>query len=230
MNIKEELHKLKNDSYMSFAKSLIPGIQETVLGIRNPDLKTLAKTLVKNKEYEDFLKELPHEYHEENLLHGYILSYLKVSQDELFDLADIFLPYVTNWAVCDTMVRGSKAFTKNLDKLFFKVKEWINTDSVYHIRFGVINLMSYFLKDKYINEVIDLALSIKKDDYYINMSLSWLNATALIDYYDEFKSLLVNKSFNTFVHNKSIQKAIESFRIKDNLKEELKTLKIKKKG
>lgn len=230
MQAVDELFKIQEVGLIEFTKSLIPGLKEEVIGCRTPDIKELARKLIKCNEHESFLKTLPHKYHEENLLHGFILARIKVSQKELFDLINEFLPYVNNWSVCDSMVRRSKVFTSDLEKLFIEVKNWLNSKEVYHIRFGIITMMSYFLNDEYIDEVITLASSIQTDEYYINMALSWLYATALINYDDLIIKLLEERKLNTFVHNKTIQKANESYRINESIKEYLKTLKIKKKG
>jgi 3-methyladenine DNA glycosylase AlkD len=227
MKAKEELLKVKVESLKEFNKSLIPGLPEEVLGCRTEDVRNLAKKMVKENDYIDFLNTLPHVYHEENLLHGFILSMLKLDQNELFKLINEFLPYVTNWSVCDSMVKGSKTFVSNLDNLFDQIKIWINTNKTYYVRFGVVSMMSEFLKDEYIDQVLEIVSSIQTEDYYVNMSVAWLLATALINYYDKTIKLLEENKLNRFVHNKTIQKAIESYRIRKNIKEYLKTLKQK---
>ena len=145
----DELLKRQEKGLIDFTKSLIPGIKEEVIGCRTPDIKDLARKMIKKETHTAFLKELPHKYHEENLLHGFILTRMKVTQEELLELVNEFLPYVTNWAVCDSMVKRSKVFISNLARLFEEVKKWINSKETYHVRFGVITLMSYFLNDEY---------------------------------------------------------------------------------
>ena len=226
----DELLKRQEKGLIEFTKSLIPGLKEEVIGCRTPDIKDLARKMIKKGTHTAFLKELPHKYHEENLLHGFILARINVTQEELLNLVNEFLPYVSNWAVCDSMVKRSKVLTSNLDRLLEEVKKWINSNETYHVRFGVITLMSYFLKDEYIDEVLKISSNIQTEEYYINMALSWLYATALINYYDKTIKLLEENKLNTFVHNKTIQKANESYRISQTTKDYLKTLKIKKKG
>lgn len=226
----DELLKKQEKGLVEFTKSLIPGIKEEVIGCRTPDIKELARQMIKKNKHMSFLKELPHKYHEENLLHGFILARLKTTQEELIELVNEFLPYVTNWAVCDSMVKRSKVFISNLDRLFEEVKLWLKSNETYKVRFGIITLMSYFLKDEYIDQVLELVSSIQTEEYYINMASSWLFATSLINYYDKTLSLLEGNKLNTFVHNKTIQKANESYRITQTKKDYLKTLKIKKKG
>ena len=226
----DELFKKQQKGLIEFTKSLIPGIKEEVIGCRTPDIKDLARQMIKKDKHMSFLKNLPHKYHEENLLHGYILARIKTTQEELIGLVNEFLPYVTNWSVCDSTVRRSKIFTSNLDRLFEEVKIWLKSNETYIVRFGIITLMSYFLIDEYIDEVLKLVSNIQTEEYYINMASAWLFATSLINYYDKTLSLLEGNKLNTFVHNKTIQKAIESYRISQPKKDYLKTLKIKKKG
>ena len=226
----DELLKKQEKGLIEFTKSLIPGIKEEVIGCRTPDIKELARQMIKKNKHMSFLKELPHKYHEENLLHGFILARFKTTQEELIELVNEFLPYVTNWAVCDSMVKRSKVFISNLDRLFEEVKLWLKSNETYKVRFGIITLMSYFLKDEYIDQVLELVSNIQTEEYYINMASSWLFATALINYYDKTLCLLEGNKLNTFVHNKTIQKANESYRITQTKKDYLKTLKIKKKG
>lgn len=226
----DELFKRQEKGLIEFTKSLIPGLKEEVIGCRTPDIKDLARKMIKIESYVSFLKDLPHKYHEENLLHCYILARVKISQEELIELVNEFLPYVSNWSVCDSLVKRSKVFTSNLDRLFEETKKWISSNETYYVRFGIITLMSYFLNDEYIDEVLKLVSFIQTEEYYINMATSWLYATALINYYDKTIKLLEENKLTTFVHNKTIQKAIESYRITDSKKEYLKTLKIKKKG
>ena len=226
----DELLKKQELRLKEFTKSLIPGIKEEVIGCRTPDIKEHARQMIKKNKHMSFLKDLPHKYHEENLLHCYILARIKVTQDELIELVNEFLPYVSNWSVCDSLVKRSKVFTSNLDRLFEEVKIWIGSNETYKVRFGIITLMSYFLKDEYIDEVLNLVSNIQTEEYYINMASAWLFATALINYYDKTKYLLEENKLSTFVHNKTIQKANESYRISQTKKDYLKTLKIKKKG
>lgn len=230
MKAVDELFKKQVVGLIAFTKSLIPGLPDEVIGCRTPEIKDIARKMIATNEHEEFLKSLPHKYHEENLLHAYILARLKVSQAELFNYINEFLPYVNNWSVCDSLVSRSKVLTSNLKELFKQIKIWLKEEEIYHVRFALITMMKFYLNDEFIDEVLSLTENIKTDEYYINMALSWLFATSLINNYDKTIKLLENNKLNTFVHNKTIQKAIESYRITNTKKEYLKTLKIKKKG
>ena len=230
MKVVDELFNIQVVRLIDFTKSLIPGLPDEVIGCRMPEIKVIAKKMIANNKHEEFLKSLPHKYHEENLLHAFILEKIKVSQTELFNYINEFLPYVNNWSVCDSLASRSKVLTSDLKKLFEQVKIWLEEEQTYHVRFALITMMKFYLKDEFIDEVLCLATNIKTDEYYINMALSWLYATALINYYDKIVKLLEEHKLDIFVHNKTIQKAIESYRISIDKKEYLKTLKRKTKG
>jgi len=211
--------------YRDFHSSLIPNIEkERFIGVRTPVLRKLAKEVIKDGSYKEFIKELPHFYYEENTLHSCILSLIK-DLDELIIEIDKFLPFVDNWATCDLM--SPKAFAKDQKRILNKVKEWINTKDVYSIRFGIVTLLSFYLDDNFKDEINELVLSIKSDEYYVNMAISWYFSYALIKQYDKTIDIFKMNKLDKWVHNKSIQKAIESFRIDKEKKNYLRSLKMK---
>ncbi len=225
--IEEKLFKNQDLKYRDFTSRSIPNInKDSFIGVVLPILRNIAKEINNSECREPFMNELPHKYQEENLIHGFLISMNKDLNNTLEEL-DKFLPYVDNWAVCDTII--PKVFKKNLDIVFDKIVEYINSDYEYTIRFGVVSLLRYYLNDsKYIKNANKLVLSIKKDTYYINMAISWYFSFALIKQYDETIKIFENKKIkNKWIHNKSIQKAIESYRISNEKKEYLRTLKIK---
>jgi len=228
IDIKEKLFSLQDLGYRDFSSRLIPTIdKERIIGVRqNADFKHLAKTIWKNHNAEArlFLKELPHFYHEENILHTLLIGEVN-DFDEVMKLTEEFLPYIDNWAACDTF--SPKIFEKHLDKLYKKILNWIKSDKPYVIRYGVLMLMRYYLDDLFRDDMFSLVINISSDHYYVNMMRAWYFATALAKQYDFAVKEIENKSLDTWTHNKAIQKAIESRRILDTQKEYLKTLKIK---
>ena len=224
--LKEILFKNEDLNYKEFTSKSIPNInKDTIIGVRLPILKELAKELNKSDDRNTFIDDLPHKYHEENLIHGFLISLNKDLDSVLKELEDFF-PYMNNWAVTDTI--NPKVFRKNLDSVYSFIEKCIKSDLEYTIRFGTVMLLKFYLDDKkYINRNNKLVLSIKKDSYYINMAISWYFSFALIKQYDETVKIFENKSIkNVWIHNKSIQKSIESFRISNDKKEYLKKLKI----
>lgn len=211
--------------YRDFHSSLVPNVEkERFIGVRTPILRKLAKEMVKDGSYKNFIKELPHYYYEENTLHSCILSLLK-DLDELINELDNFLPYIDNWATCDLL--RPKAFEKDQKRILDKVKEWIHTKDIYSIRFGIVTLLSFYLDEFFCKEINEIVLNIKSDDYYVNMAIAWYFSYALIKQYDMTIDIFKMYKLDKWVHNKSIQKAIESFRISDDKKIYLRSLKIK---
>jgi len=223
--IRSKLFALKDDGYRAFQCKLMPTVDPgTVIGVRTPELRKLAKELADTPEAAEFVKLLPHEYYEENNLHGFLIERIK-DYDECIAAVDAFLPYVDNWATCDLM--SPKAFKKRLPELYEKIKEWTASGETYTIRFGVEMLMSFYLDEHFKAEYLDLAASIRSNEYYVNMMLAWYFATALAKQYETTLPYIENKRLDTWAHNKAIQKAVESYRITDEQKRYLKTLKIR---
>lgn len=221
----DRLYALQDTKYRDFNSKIVPNVDiDKMIGIRIPELRKIAKEMVKNGEYKLFIVELPHNYYEENILHSCILSLLS-DIDEVIEEIDKFLPYIDNWAVDDAL--SPKVFKKYPDRILDKVKEWTNEKDEYTIRFGVVTLLNFYIKDNFNEEINDLVCSIKSDDYYVNMAIAWYFSYALIFQYDKTISIFEKRLLTPWVHNKSIQKAIESFRISNDVKDYLKTLKIK---
>jgi 3-methyladenine DNA glycosylase AlkD len=211
--------------YRDFHSSLVPNVdKDRFIGVRTPILRSIAKDMIKDGSYKEFINDLPHYYYEENTLHSCILSLYK-DLDELLIELDKFLPYIDNWATCDLL--RPKAFEKDHDRILDKVKEWIHTKDVYSIRFGIVTLLSFYLDDYFSDEINDMVLNINSSEYYINMAIAWYFSYALIKQYDRSINIFKEKKLDKWVHNKSIQKACDSYRISDDRKNYLRSLKIK---
>ena len=216
---------MRDEKFRDFTSKLIPGVdKELIIGVRVPEIRRLAKALSAD-ERKKFLSELPHKYHEENLLHGAILQLIKNDIGEVISETEKFLPYIDNWAVCD--MSQSKLLGKYPDMVFGKACEWAKSEKTYTVRFAIDVLLQFFLDENFKPEVFSLAESIVSEEYYINMALAWFWSFALIKRYDEALPIIESTRLPAFVHNKAIQKARESYRISDERKEYLKTLKIK---
>ena len=202
----------------------MPGIDiERIIGIRTPQLRKLAKDFAKDAEIDDFLSSLPHKYYDENNLHGFIIAEMK-DYDRTIAEIDRLLPYIDNWATCD-LIRP-KSFCKNHDKLIKDIRRWMKSSKTYTIRFGIEMLMTHFLDDDFCPEYLEWVASITNDEYYVKMMVAWYFATALAKQYDATLPIIEQKRLASWTHNKTIQKAIESYRITDEQKEYLKGLKI----
>ena len=223
MEIRKRLFELQDKAYADFQYTLTPTVsRELFIGVRVPKLRKLAKIYIKEKEATEFMQTLPHQYYDENMLHGLLISEIK-DYGECVAAVDAFLPYVDNWAVCDTM--SPKVFKEQKEELILKIREWIVSDHVYTCRFGMKMLMSHFLDEDFKVEYLELPAGVHSDEYYVNMMIAWYFATALAKQWEATIPYIVNKRLDIWVHNKTIQKARESKRITDEKKEYLKGLK-----
>lgn len=221
--IRKRLFELSEEEYRAFSAKLMPEVDiDTVIGVRVPLLRKYAKELLKTEGIEDFIADLPHKYHEEYLLHGFIIGQTKDFDITVEQIQDI-LGYLNNWALTDVI--APKIFEKNKEKLLPYIDEWLRSTHTFTVRFAVQQLMALYLTDEYIEDTLHRVVSIDSQEYYINMCRAWLVATALAKFYDSTLAILKDKLLDVWTHNKSIQKAIESRRITIEQKEYLRTLK-----
>ena len=225
MNIQEELFKLQDLNYKNFTSKLIPNInKDVIIGVKIPLIRTLAKKI----NFEDTIKfknDLPHKYHEENILHTCLMNIYIKDLDTYLEYLDKFLPYIDNWEVCDVL--NPKIFKKDYNKVHKYLLNILKDKRTYYKRFAIVSLLQFYLGNNlYKKDLITLS-KIKSNDYYVNMAISWYYSVALIKNYEEVIPLFENKILDKWIHNKSIQKAIESYRISDEIKSYLRSLKIK---
>jgi len=210
--------------YRDFTLPLIPNIdKETFIGVRIPVIKKYAKEISK-EDMKAFLADLPHRYHEENILHAVLLSNIK-DYEEFLKEVNAFLPFVENWSVCDTIC--NKHLIKHKSQLINEVGRWLKSKEIYRVRYAVKCLMNYYLGEDFQEEHLREVQAVKLTDYYVQMMIAWYLATGLAKNYDAFVKVIEEKWFDDFTHNKAIQKAVESYRVSDEHKQYLKTLKVK---
>jgi len=221
-----KLYALQDQKYKDFNSKIIPNIGiDKVIGVRVPTIRTLAKNIKDEPYINEFLNELPHKYQEENILHGILLTMIHKDINELLNKLDIFLKYADNWAVTDTIC--PKLFKKYPDIVYEQIKKWLKSKDEYVIRFGIVSLLQFYLDDNFKEDVLLLVKNIKSDYFYVKMAIAWFYSFALIKQYDATIKYFQNKELEPWIHNKSIQKAIESYRISSERKEYLRSLKIK---
>lgn len=222
MTVYERLAAFADEKYRDFQSKLVPNIpKETVLGVRTPDMRKIAKEIKGTEEADAFLVQLPHEYYEENLVHFFLIAEIR-NFDECVKAVETFLPYVDCWPVCDQS--SPKAFARNHERLLPLIKKWIGSEHVYTARFGIRMLMNEFLGEDFRPEYLECVAAVKGEDYYIKMMVAWYFATALAKRYDESVVFIEERRLDSWTHKKAIQKAIESYRVSDEHKEYLKTL------
>lgn len=227
MNVDEiqaELFKSQDEKYRDFQAKLLPTVNpQSVIGVRTPVLRAFAKKLYKENDFSDFLNDLPHKYFDENQLHAFVISEIK-DFDFCVEELNKFLPFVDNWATCDQM--SPKIFKKHKKELFEQIKIWISSEKTYTLRFAVGMLMQHFLDEDFSLEFPKMILKIRSEEYYVKMMVAWYFATALAKQYDAVLPFLENKNLEKWTHNKAIQKALESYRVSDEQKKYLRTLKV----
>lgn len=223
--ILSDLFSFQDTEYKAFNSRLIPNIpKEKIIGVRAPVLRKYEKEIRNSDLADEFLNSLPHKYLEENSLHALLLENIK-SYDETVKALNEFLPYVDNWAVCDTM--SIRLFKKHPSVLPEQLDVWLDSGHPYTVRFAIKMYMTYYLDEAFDVSYMLKISEIKSDEYYVNMMIAWYFATALSKQYDTAITFLENRKLPLWVHNKTIQKAIESYRITEDQKEYLRTLKQK---
>ena len=223
--ITSELFEMQDGKYRDFNSKLIPTVdKEKMIGVRTPELRKYAKLLVKRDDVGEFLSMLPHKYFEENQLHAFILAEIKNFELCLEEVKK-FLPYIDNWATCDQL--SPKVFKKYHKELIPHIREWIQSDKTYTVRFGIGMLMEHFLDEDFDLKYPEMVAVIRTEEYYINMMTAWYFATALAKQYEQVLPFIENKKLDMWTHNKAIQKSLESYRIADEHKAYLKGLKVK---
>lgn len=216
---------MRDLGYRDFHAKLVPNIdKEKIIGVRTPALRKFAREFAKSPLAAEFLAALPHEYYEENNLHGFIIARIR-DFDECAGEISRFLPYVDNWATCDSL--SPRVFAENRARLLPLIDEWLRSRDTYAVRFGIEMLMNHFLDEDFKPEYLAKVATVKSGEYYINMAAAWYFATALAKRYEETLPLFEEKRLDAWVHNKAIQKASESFRVTNEHKAYLRTLKIK---
>lgn len=225
--IREELFSMQDLSYREFHSRLMPDVEkDTVIGIRVPVLRKYVKELAKDPEIGEFLEDLPHRYYEENNVHGFLIQQMK-EYGQCMEELEKFLPYINNWATCD--MTSPKVFKKHKEELLEAVRRWIVSDHVYTVRYGIGMLMQHYLDEDFREEYPQMVSEIRSEEYYVNMMIAWYFATALAKQFETILPYIEKQKLDVWTHNKTIQKACESYRITPEQKAYLRTLKVKKK-
>ena len=220
-----ELFRMQDKDYARMQAKIIPTMAaDRIIGVRTPLLRTFAKSLCKDGNVDEFLSCLPHQYFDEDQLHAFVIS-LEKDFDKCIDEVDAFLPYIDNWATCDQL--SPKVFKKEPQKLLCHIGSWIDSDKTYTVRFAIGMLMQHFLDERFDTKYADMVAKVRSEEYYINMMIAWYFATALAKQYELVVPYLEEKKLDDWVHNKTIQKSIESYRIADEQKAYLRTLKVR---
>ena len=222
--VRRDLFKLQDTEYRDLLRRLIPTVlPEAIIGVRTPELRKYGRELRKRTDAGVFLRDLPHGYFDENQLHAFIISETKDFNDCVGEVC-AFLPYIDNWATCDQLC--PKVFGRHRDELLPFVKQWISSGLTYSVRFAIGMLMRFFLDGDFDVSYPEAVLAVRTDEYYVNMMRAWYFATALAKRYEEIIPVICERRLDPWTHNMTIKKAAESYRITDERKEFLKSLKV----
>ena len=225
----KELQKLlfeyEDKKYADFGAKLIPNLpRESFIGIRSPEYKNILKRIKDDPVIPEFLASLPHTYHEENCLHVAFINKMKDFDQCLAEL-EKFMPYINNWAVNDGL--NPACFKKHRPELIAYVQKWISSEATYTRRCGMKILMANYLNQDFKPQYLDLPADLRSTEYYVNMMTAWLFAEALVKQWDSAIKFIEGHRLDAWTHNKAIQKACESFRVSDEKKEYLRSLKVR---
>lgn len=220
--LQAELFELQDKKYRDFHSRLMPDIdKERVIGIRTPELRKYAKKYAQTEAAKAFIQDVPHDYYEENNLHMMLITSIK-EYEKCLEGVEKFLPYIDNWATCD--LPAPKCFAKHKEELLPHIRRWIASRETYTIRYGMGMLMRLYLDEDFRPEYAELVAGVTSEEYYVNMMIAWYMATALAKQWDSIIPYLEEHQFSDWVHRKTIQKAIESYRITEEQKVYLRSL------
>lgn len=227
LNIDNLLNCYIDKVYKKFHEKLCHTKYE-ILGIKIPILRKISKDLLKNYNYIEIINNLNYKYYEHVMLHGFIISNVKINYKDRLILISNYLDLIDNWAICDIFVSELKFVKKNQEEFLNFLLPLLNNNSEYYLRFVIVTLLNYYINDNYIDFVLNTILNIKSDAYYVKMAISWCYSICLIKYFDKTLKFLNNNQnkIDKWTYNKALQKGIESFRISKNNKEILKNMKL----
>ena len=225
LNIEKELFSLQDKKYQKFQIKLCPGI-ENIIGIRVPILRNYAKELLKKYDFKELMECISDNYYEEIMLQGMLIGGAKEDFDIIIKYIEAFIPKINNWAVFDTFCTGLKITKKRKDEMWFFLQKYLKSKKEFEVRFGIVMILGYFIDEKYLEENLKIFNSINVNKYYVQMAVAWAISICLIKYYDRtVKYLQEEADLDNFTYNKSIQKAIESYRITNEQKDFLRNMK-----
>lgn len=225
LSVEKELFNMQDKKYQEFQKKLCPGI-ENIIGIRVPVLRNYAKQLLKDNDFKTLMKCISDNYYEEIMLQGMLIGEAKEEFNIIIKYIENFIPKIDNWATCDTFCAGLKITKKNKEKMWNFLQRYLKSKKEFEVRFGIVMILDYFIDEKYLKKDFDIFNNIKVDKYYVQMAVAWAISICLVKYYDKtIKYLLKEADLDDFTYNKSIQKAIESYRITKEQKDFLRKIK-----
>ena len=219
----DELKKMQDEKYREFHNKII-GAEVEVIGLRSPIVKDIAKKIAKG-DWEGFLAQKKGKYYEETTLRGQVIGFAKADKETIKQYIERYIDEIDNWGICDTFIGNLKIIKKEKEYFYPRVKRMAESEEQWKIRFGLITLMSCYIEKEYINEIFRICSRVKNKEYYVQMGQAWLISTLFIKFRDETLEYLKDNSLDKWTQNKAIQKIRESFRVSEEDKELVKSLK-----
>lgn len=227
-NLNKELNAISQKDYKEFSSKLIPGC-DNILGIRIPILRDMAKQIAKGN-WRSFVSGVQSTYFECDMLHGLVLGYAKAECGEILKYLEAFVPKINNWSVCDSTSAGLKFTSKNREEVLQFLNKYINSDKEFELRFVLVILMDYYITDEYIDTVLKITASINHSGYYVKMAVAWLISVSFVKYREKTEKLLNSGCLDAFTYDKALQKIVESFRVDEKTKEDIRKIRKQNKG
>lgn len=222
--IRKKLEELSDEEYRKFHTGLCPKSSE-ILGVRVPILRNFAKEIVKEGNIEEYLENALDNSYEEILLQGMVLGLWKTSIEKFSKYLESFIPKINSWAVCDVSVAGFKITKKNMEYMWNFLQKYLKSNKEFELRFAIVMLLDFYITDEYIDKVLQILNNIKNDEYYVKMAIAWTLQVAFVKFPNETMKLLKNNKIDDWTYNKALQKIIESYRVDENTKNEIKKMK-----
>lgn len=224
IEIKRRLEGLSDKKYKEFHSSLCPNINE-IIGVRVPDLRNLAKEIVKASDVEEYLKNALDDTYEERLLQGMVLGLWKTDMKNFVKYLEDFIPKINSWAVCDVSVAGFKIIKKNKEYMWNYIKYYLTSEEEFKLRCAIVMLLDYYITEEYIDKVLTILNRIRSGAYYVKMAVAWTLQVAFVKFPEKTMNLLKNNNIDDWTYNKALQKIVESYRVDKDTKEQIKKMK-----
>ena len=222
--IRKQIHECIDTDYQKFASALIPNI-DNVLGVRMPELRKLAKRIVKD-DWRTYLETAEDEYFEEVMLQGLVIGYVNADIEEVLSYVAAFIPKIDNWSVCDSFCTTLKVTKNHKERVWTFLQSYLTSDKDYELRFGVVMLLNYYIEPLYIGKVLALLDYIEHDGYYVKMAVAWALSMCYVKLPEPTMEYLgSNNSLDKFTYNKALQKIIESYRVDKESKSIIRSMK-----
>lgn len=223
--IREQILAKVDSDYQQFSASLLPTITN-ILGVRIPALRIMAKQIVKD-DWRMYLQQADHEYFEEVMLQGMVIGYAQMDIEERLQYMTDFVPKIDNWSVCDRFCGGLKFTSTHQQPVWEFILPYLSSEHEYEVRFAVVMLLTYYVDEYYIQDVLSHLDRIQHEGYYVKMAVAWAISICYIHLPEPTMHYLQHNQLDRFTYNKALQKITESYRIDPETKHHIRSMRRK---